>query len=56
MANEHDRKYKKLFSHPVIVKELLLYFINEDFIKELDFNSLDRMDKTFITDGGKGYV
>ena len=53
MASDHDKRYKKLFSHPVIVKELLLYFIHEDFIKNLDFSSLERMDKSFITDDFK---
>ncbi|MBN2443236.1 MAG: Rpn family recombination-promoting nuclease/putative transposase [Spirochaetales bacterium] len=53
MASDHDKRYKKLFSHPVIVKELLLYFINEDFIKNIDFSSLERMDKSFITDNFK---
>ena len=53
MAHDHDKRYKKLFSHPVIVKELLLYFIDEAFIKDLDFTSLQRMDKSFITDDFK---
>lgn len=53
MANEHDRRYKKLFSHPVFVQELLEHFVHEDFIKELDFNSLERLDKSFITDDFK---
>jgi hypothetical protein len=53
MAHDHDKRYKKLFSHPVMVKELLLYFIDEDFIKDLDFTSLERMDKSFVTDDFK---
>ena len=53
MAHDHDKRYKKLFSHPAMVKELLLYFIDEDFIKDLDFTSLERMDKSFITDDFK---
>ena len=38
MAHDHDKRYKKLFSHPDMVKELLLYFIDEDFIKDPDCN------------------
>lgn len=53
MAGDHDKRYKKLFSHPVIVKELLLSFIDEQFIKNLDFSTSERMDKSFITDDFK---
>lgn len=53
MANEHDKRYKKLFSHPALVQELLQYFVNEDFIKDLDFSHMERLDKSFITDGFK---
>ena len=50
MVNKHDRRYKKLFSNPVLLKELLQSFVEEDFINDLDFSSLERLDKSFVTD------
>ena len=50
MASEHDKRYKQLFSNPVIVEELLLYFVEEDFVKNLDFSTLESVNKSFITD------
>ncbi len=49
-SHQHDRRYKKLFSHPLLLRELLESFVEEDFIQELDFSSLERLDKSFITD------
>ena len=49
MSNEHKR-YKKLFSNPIILQELLEHFVDEVFIKDLEFSTLVRLDKTFITD------
>jgi predicted transposase/invertase (TIGR01784 family) len=48
--NTHDSGYKKLFSNPVIVKELMLSFVHEPWVKELDYNTLERIDKSFITE------
>jgi predicted transposase/invertase (TIGR01784 family) len=50
MAFEHDRRYKKLFSHPYFVQKLLESFVYEDFIRELDFKTLKRVDKSFVTE------
>jgi uncharacterized protein YlbG (UPF0298 family) len=49
MANEHDLRYKKLFSHPKFVEELLTSFIKEDFISQLDFSTLEQVNKSFVT-------
>lgn len=46
----HDSGYKKLFSNPVIVKELLLSFVDEPWVNGLDYNSLERIDKSFVTE------
>ncbi len=45
MANEHDRRYKRLFSNSKLIQQLLEYFVKEDFVKHLDFSSLERLDK-----------
>ena len=47
---KHDQWYKKLFSNANLVRELLTSFVNEDFVAELDFSSLSRVDKSFISD------
>ncbi len=49
-TTQHDKRYKKLFSHPTLLRELLESFVHEDFIHELDFSTLERIDKSFVTD------
>ena len=48
MKNPHDNAYKLLFSRKEIVVQLLKYFIDEDFVKDLDFDSLVKINKTFV--------
>ena len=54
MANAHDFRYKKLFSHPKMVEELLTSFVNEKFISELDFSTLEQVNKSFVTSSYTG--
>ncbi|MCI0493642.1 Rpn family recombination-promoting nuclease/putative transposase [candidate division KSB1 bacterium] len=49
MTAIHDSGYKKLFSNKVIFRQLLETFVNEDWIKELDFDTCETVDKTFIS-------
>jgi predicted transposase/invertase (TIGR01784 family) len=53
MANEHDLRYRKLFSSPRIMQELLESFVDEPWVAELDFTTAERMDRSFITEGFK---
>ena len=48
MHDINDRQYKYVFSHPIFVEKLLKSFIHEDFIKDLDFSSLDKVNKSFV--------
>ncbi len=50
MPNYHDNSYKSFFSDPLMMRELLLHFIDEDWVKEVDFNTLENIKTTFITD------
>ena len=50
MANEHDTRYKTLFKHPILVEELFKSFVDEQFVKDLDFSTLQALDKSFITE------
>ena len=53
MRKNHDERYKKVFSNPIFIEKLLTSFVHEDFIADLDFKHLDRIDKSFIDDNLK---
>ncbi len=53
MASEHDRRYKKLFSHPGFMERLLNSFVDEAFVNDLDFSTLKRIDKSFVSENFK---
>ncbi|MHC9543703.1 MAG: Rpn family recombination-promoting nuclease/putative transposase [Vulcanimicrobiota bacterium] len=46
----HDRGYKALFSHPRMVKELILSFVKEEFVENIDFSTLTRSFNSFVTE------
>jgi hypothetical protein len=48
MPHNHDRRYKYLFSHAGFVRRLLEGFVDEAFVDDLDFNTLERVDGEFI--------
>ena len=48
MAFAHDRRYKRIFSNPYFLQKLLESFVRESFIRNLDFSTLKRVDKSFI--------
>jgi len=50
MPGNHDARYKRFFSNPILLRQLLESFVSEDFIKELDFSTLHRVDKSFVTE------
>ncbi len=50
MAARHDARYKRFFSNPVLFRQLLESFVSEDFVRELDFSTLKRVDKSFVTE------
>lgn len=45
-----DESYKLLFSHPEMVRDLLLGFIDEEWVQDLDFSTLDPSPTEFITE------
>jgi len=45
----HDRGYKRLFSHPRLFRQLLESFVNEAWVKALDFDHCEKLDKSFIS-------
>ena len=46
MANEHDLRYRKLFSNPRIMEELLVSFVDESWVRDIDFSKAERMDRS----------
>ena len=46
---EHDQGYKRLFSHPEMVADLLRGFVREDWVRDLDFSSLEKFPGSFVT-------
>lgn len=48
--NTHDSGYKMLFSSHEMVRQLLTSFVDEAWIHELEFSTLERIDKSFVSD------
>ncbi|SEI49997.1 Rpn family recombination-promoting nuclease/putative transposase [Nitrosomonas eutropha] len=46
----HDHGYKLLFSHPEMVADLLRGFVREDWIKYLDFSTLEKINGSYVID------
>jgi hypothetical protein len=49
MAN-HDNGYKLLFSHASVVADVLRGFVKEDWVREVDFASLERVEGSYVSD------
>jgi hypothetical protein len=49
-TSQHDRGYKRLFSHPRSVEELLRGFLPADWTGRLDFSTLERVGNSFVSD------
>ncbi len=56
MRQVSDRGYKKLFKNKTIFRQLLETFVQEDWVKELDFDSCETLDKSFVADHYKETV
>ncbi len=50
MPNNHDASYKQLFSHPEVVRDLVLGFIPDQWLHSLDFSTLEKVPGSFITE------
>ncbi|NUO83885.1 Rpn family recombination-promoting nuclease/putative transposase [candidate division KSB1 bacterium] len=56
MRQVSDRGYRKLFKNKTIFRQLMQTFVHEDWVQELDFNSCETLDKSFIADHYKETV
>jgi predicted transposase/invertase (TIGR01784 family) len=49
MITNHDSWYKELFSDHRVVEDLLTSFVKEEFVRDLDFSSLKKLNSSFIS-------
>jgi hypothetical protein len=47
---DHDHGYKRLFSHPEMIRDLLAGFVPAAWVAELDFGTLEKYPTEFIDD------
>ncbi|HEY5603943.1 MAG TPA: Rpn family recombination-promoting nuclease/putative transposase, partial [Gammaproteobacteria bacterium] len=48
---QHDSGYHLLFSHPELVEDLLRNFVPEDWVDQLDFSNMERVNAKFHAEG-----
>ncbi len=46
----HDRSYKLIFSNPEMIRDLFIGFVDEPWVAEVDFSTLEREPNSYITD------
>jgi len=46
----HDHGYKYLFSNPTLVRYLITGFVKEEWVKDVDFTRMEKLDKEFISE------
>ncbi len=47
---DYDHSYKLIFSHPRMVRELLESFVREDWVQLLDFDTLEKVSGSYVSD------
>jgi len=53
LNNSHDTGYKLLFSHPEMVRDLLTGYLGGAWLEQADFNTLERVNASYVSDTGK---
>lgn len=48
--NRHDHSYKLMFSHKQMVRDLLTGFVKEAWVEQLDFDQMEQVSGSYITD------
>jgi predicted transposase YdaD len=49
MAKDHDSGYNLLFSHPEMVRDLLIGFVQGEWIKNADFSTLTQVNGSYVS-------
>ena len=47
---DHDGSYKNLFSHPEMIEDLLKGFVEESWVEEADFTTLEKVSGSYVSD------
>ena len=47
--NIHDSGYKRLFSNRTIFRQFIQTFVTEPWVKDLDFEQMETVDKSFVS-------
>ncbi len=50
MAASHDTGYKLLFSHPEMVRDLLIGYVPGEWVAEADFSTLEHMNGSYVSE------
>jgi hypothetical protein len=50
MTRPHDTGYKLLFSHPEMVRDLLLGYVPGEWVHEADFDTLEHVNGSYVSD------
>ena len=50
MSGTHDSGYKLLFSHPQMIRDLLLGFVPGAWVSDADFSSLEQINGNYVAD------
>ena len=50
MSKIHDSSYKFLFSNPELVRDLIMGFIEDDWLHGLDYSTLEKVPGSYISD------
>lgn len=48
--SDHDNSYKNIFSHTVMVRDLLTGFVPEPWLAELNLDTLEKVSGSYVTD------
>lgn len=54
MANDHDSSYKFLFSAPELVRDLIMGFVPDEWLRSLDYSTLEKVPGSYITEDFQG--
>jgi hypothetical protein len=50
MAHDHDSSYKFLFSTPELVRDLIIGFIPDEWLRSLDYETLEKIPGSYISE------
>lgn len=47
---EHDNSYRKFFSFPQMMKDLLVGYVHESWVSELNFDVMEPVETSFVSE------